>query len=108
MSSLPVPESVVAEPRELPASHLIPYTCLTIPASARTLAGFCDWMLSPSFPERGKISYLNGDIEIDMSPEEVNAHSLIKQEISMQLGLLIKKRRLGLLFPDRVALVNED
>src|SRR5262245_4843386 len=95
MSSVRVPEPM------LPPA-------LTIPASARTLAGFCDWVLSPDYPEHGKITYLNGDLVFDMSPEELNAHSLIRKEISTQLELLIKKQKLGLLFLDRVWLVNED
>ena len=47
---------------------------LSIPASARTLLGFVGWCHSPSFPEQGRIDYLAGDLEVDMSPEDLYTH----------------------------------
>src|SRR5262249_54299163 len=108
MSALPAPESVAHEPRELPASYLIPYAFVTIPAGARTLAGFIDWVMSPDYPDRGKISFINGDLVIDMSPEEVNAHNRIKREVTYVLTGLLKKKDLGELYVDGAWLVNEE
>jgi Uma2 family endonuclease len=108
MSALPAPESVAHEPRELPASYLIPYAFVTIPAGARTLAGFIDWVMSPDYPDRGKLSYIEGDIVLDMTPEEINAHNRVKLEVMSVLTRLIKKSDLGELFIRGALLVNEE
>jgi hypothetical protein len=39
-----------------------------IPESVVDLASFREWALSPKFPERGRFSYLDGELWIDMSP----------------------------------------
>ena len=44
---------------------------VTVPETAHTLAGFREWATSDEFPESGKISYLAGDLFIDMSPENL-------------------------------------
>jgi hypothetical protein len=46
-----------------------------IPAAACTLDGFRKWACSTAFPERGHISYIGGELIIDMSPEEFNHHN---------------------------------
>ena len=43
---------------------------IRIPARAATLAGFRAWALSDEFPERGRFSFINGELFVDMSPEE--------------------------------------
>jgi hypothetical protein len=62
---------------------------LSIPASARTLLGFVGWCHSPSFPEQGRIGYLAGDLEVDMSPEDRYTHGAVKAAIAARLQLLI-------------------
>jgi hypothetical protein len=51
---------------------------LRIPAAARTFEGFRKWVRTPAFPESGRIDFLAGDFEIDMSPEDrfKNARSI--------------------------------
>ena len=44
-----------------------------VPAGALELAGFRRWTNSPSFPERGRISFLDGEMEIDMNAKETHA-----------------------------------
>ena len=48
---------------------------IRIPASAVTLAGFREWVLSDDFPEFGRFSYIQGELFIDMSPEELDPHN---------------------------------
>jgi hypothetical protein len=36
----------------------------------RNLAEFRQWALSDDFPDRGRIDYIAGRIEVDMSPED--------------------------------------
>jgi hypothetical protein len=53
---------------------------LEIP-SIRDLADFCAWALSDNFPERGRIDYVAGRIEVDMSPEDLFTHGTLKAQV---------------------------
>jgi Uma2 family endonuclease len=78
-----------------------------IPASATTLGGFRAWAASDDFPMRGRISFIDQDIIIDMSPEEFQTHNKVKAIISAELLLLVRRRELGEIFFDRMLLTNE-
>jgi len=81
---------------------------VTIPAWVRSLDGFRRWANSDDFPERGRISYLAGEIEVDMNAENISFHTNPKSSITLALGLLIEKEELGEFFPDGTLLTNDD
>jgi Uma2 family endonuclease len=81
---------------------------LNIPASAFTLAGFRRWASSEEFPESGRISFLAGEVFVDMSPEEFNTHSAVKGEVTAVPWQLNKKLDLGRMIPDGVLLTNPE
>jgi Uma2 family endonuclease len=87
-------------------SRVLPDREVIVPASARSLAGFRAWAKSEGFPRRGRISFLDGDIYIDMTPEEIQTHGLLKAEIGSVLVVLNKKKDLGSFFPDGTLLTN--
>lgn len=72
-----------------------------IPMDLRSLADFRAWAVSDSFPERGRIDYLDGRIEVDMSPGDLYCHGKVKTELVIVLGQRIKQRGLGDLYTDR-------
>lgn len=72
-----------------------------IPLSMETLEDFRSWARSQAFPERGRIDFIGGRIEVDMSPEDLFTHGSVKTEIVSVLGVRVKRRRLGRLFSDR-------
>jgi Uma2 family endonuclease len=72
-----------------------------IPAMARDLEGFRRWARSDRFPERGRIDYIGGDLEVDMSPEELYTHGAVKSEIGTELHLRIARTDLGTVYIDR-------
>jgi Uma2 family endonuclease len=72
-----------------------------IPRQARDLAGFRAWAVSPRFPRRGRIDFLAGDLEVDMSPEELHTHGLTKSEIGSALHLLVAREGLENVYIDR-------
>lgn len=72
-----------------------------IPADARELEPFRAWARSDRFPERGRIDFLDGDVEIDMSPEDLYTHSAVKTAIAGRLFVLIEERNRGHVFIDR-------
>ncbi len=65
-----------------------------------SLADFRAWATSDRFPERGRIDYVAGRIEVDMSPEEVFCHGTLKIEIVRVLSQIVKTAGLGHLFTD--------
>ena len=72
-----------------------------IPLDLRSLADFRRWALSDDFPERGRVDYIAGRIEVDMSPEDFFCHGTLKMEIAAVLHRLVKQGNLGHLVSDR-------
>jgi Uma2 family endonuclease len=79
-----------------------------IPPSAYTFAGFRAWAHSDTFPTRGRISFINQEIVVDLSPEEITTHSLVKGAVSNALYNLNQKEQLGVVLPNGVLFVNEE
>jgi Uma2 family endonuclease len=77
-----------------------------IPSSATTHAGFRAWVTSDEFPEKLRASFINGEIVIDMSPEEVETHNKVKTTIVISVGSLNEELELGELFSDRTLVTN--
>jgi Uma2 family endonuclease len=75
---------------------------LIIPASALTYHGFREWALSDDFPARGRISFIGGELIVDMSPESLEEHSAVKSEIARVLLNLVRQRALGMVHIDGV------
>jgi Uma2 family endonuclease len=71
-----------------------------IPADVQSLADFRRWALSDVFPEKGRIDFISGRIEVDMSPEDLFCHGTLKSEIAGVLSYLVKRGKLGHLFID--------
>lgn len=79
---------------------------LQIPVNATRLPGFRAWAHSPQFPERGRISFLNGELFIDMSPEELENHNKVKEAIGRGVGNLNEECDAGEFFTDGVLVTN--
>jgi Uma2 family endonuclease len=78
-----------------------------IPRQAtRDLAGFRSWAVSPCFPERGRIDFLAGDLEVDMSPEDLHTHGVVKSEIATILHSMVAHAGLGEVYIDRARISN--
>lgn len=78
-----------------------------VPADAATLQGFRRWATSADFPAGARISYIAGELVIDMSPEELETHNRVKVEVSAVIRNLNVVDDLGLLYGDRTLLTNE-
>lgn len=79
-----------------------------IPADAHTLDGFRRWSLSERFPDQGDITFLSGEVWVDMSPERIEPHNDVKTELNRVLANLAISDDLGKFQADRVRLVNVD
>jgi Uma2 family endonuclease len=81
---------------------------VVIPFSAHTHDGFREWALSDDFPERGKITFVEGELVVDMSPESIEVHSAIKTEISRVLATIVRQQKSGQFHIDGVLITNAD
>lgn len=66
-----------------------------IPTSANNWEGFREWAVSDDYPDRGKITFANGELIIDMSPESFEEQGAVKTEVSRVLAQLVRDRKLG-------------
>jgi Uma2 family endonuclease len=79
-----------------------------IPGDAHALAEFRRWSHSEQFPERGRIDYLNGGIEVDMSLEDLYSHGTVKVAIASRLHTLVAEQGRGHVFVGRARVVSPD
>ena len=73
---------------------------IEIPLNLRNLVDFRRWATSDAFPEQGRIDYVTGCIEVDMSPEDLHTHGKLKTELVGVLWQRIKQEELGELYTD--------
>jgi Uma2 family endonuclease len=77
-----------------------------IPRGISTLQRFRDWAQSDSFPQTGRIDWVAGRLEIDMSPEDLNTHGSPKSAIAGTLVTRIQEHDKGMVFIDRARISN--
>ena len=63
--------------------------------SIQNLAEFRAWALSDEFPERGRIDYIAGRIEVDMSPEDLFTHGTLKLQVASKIEQRVAELDLG-------------
>jgi Uma2 family endonuclease len=65
-----------------------------------SLGDFRGWATSDRFPERGRIDYIAGRVEVDTSPEDFYCHGTLKTEIIGVLRQIVKRAGTGHLLTD--------
>jgi Uma2 family endonuclease len=80
---------------------------LHIPQSAFTLAGFREWVKSDELPEKLRVTFIRGEIYLDMSKEELESHAKVKAETCRVLLNLNYELDLGDLYLDGVLVTNK-
>ncbi|HUY32779.1 MAG TPA: Uma2 family endonuclease [Pirellulales bacterium] len=78
---------------------------LRVPADIDSLQKFREWVHADDFPEKMRVSYIAGDVEVQMSPENAEFHGKPKVQLIMRLALLIEEREIGDLYTDSMMLV---
>ena len=80
---------------------VIPGENIPIPPDANTFEGFLRWVESDDFPETGRIDFLGGEVEAEMSPEDLHTHGIVKAAVAGKLQALVADQDLGEIFIDR-------
>ncbi|MFI5454684.1 MAG: Uma2 family endonuclease [Isosphaerales bacterium] len=96
-------KSKPAAPLLVPYWDILP---IRIPTSVSTHAGFRAWATSDAFPEKLRASFINQEIVIDMSLEELETHNKVKGEVYRVVGGLIRDLDLGELYCDGTLVTN--
>jgi Uma2 family endonuclease len=81
---------------------------IAIPDWVSDLEAFRRWSDDDAYPEAGQISFLKGDLWVDMSKEQLFDHNDVKSEINMALRAIVKSGQLGRYFGDGAFLSNEE
>ncbi len=70
------------------------------PEATPDLAAFRRWTQTAGFPKSGRIDFVAGNIEIDMSGEDLFAHGTPKAELVRSVLTEVRGRDLGYVFTD--------
>ena len=73
---------------------------ISIPSWVVDHASFRQWFYLPEFPQEGRVSFLNGEVILDMSQEQIFSHVRMKTEIARVLANLAKRKLNGVYFGD--------
>ncbi|HVC96464.1 MAG TPA: Uma2 family endonuclease [Pirellulales bacterium] len=76
-----------------------------VPSSICNLQSFREWVHGDDFPEKMRVSYIGGNVEIDMSPENAEFHGKPKAHVVGRLIALVEERDLGDIYTDSMMLV---
>lgn len=73
---------------------------VAVPFDVSTLVEFRRWALSDDFPTRGRIDFIDGQVEVDMAAEEIHSHGALKTELVRVLANRVKAGNLGHIIAD--------
>jgi Uma2 family endonuclease len=79
---------------------------LRIPPDAGTLEGFRRWSSSKTFPEKGRIDFLDGELEVDLSPEDIYTHGGAKTALAAALYDRVVETGRGAVYVDCTRVVS--
>lgn len=79
-----------------------------IPRSLPDFASFQSWTRSSSFPEKGRIDWVGGEVFVDMSPENLDRHGTVKTAFTRDLSDRIERRDLGVVLVDSSRLASQE
>lgn len=78
-----------------------------VPGWVNDLESFRRWTDDDDFPESGRISFLDGEVRVDMSKEQLYSHNDVKAELTFVFRGLTKGEVPGRFYPDGVYISNE-
>lgn len=77
---------------------------IEIPMEIFDLSRFRQWLRSPAFPQSGRIDWLQGRLEVDVAPEDLETHGGPKSTIAGRLVVLLQEAGRGRVYIDRARL----
>ncbi len=84
-----------------------PYGEIEIPVWVNDLASFRRWVHSGVLPEKLPVHFLNGEVWVDFSMEELNSHNRVKSALGFALMRIIEDGGLGVYISDGMRYTSE-
>lgn len=81
--------------------------CIRMPASGMTLDTFHDWLETDPVPEWVRVCYIEGEVYLDMSLEDLDTHATLKRAVCVDLEILNRRLKIGTLFLDGARISHE-
>jgi Uma2 family endonuclease len=81
---------------------------IQIPTWVVDLESFRRWSDDDAFPETGQVSFLKGDVWVEMGKEQLFDHNQVKTEFTCVLAGLVRAIRAGRYFADGAFMSNVD
>ena len=79
---------------------------ISVPGWVKSIDTFRRWIDTAELPEKARTWFLNGEVWVDMSKEQIFTHVDLKGEITTVLRGLAKASKLGRVLPDGVLLTH--
>lgn len=79
---------------------------VTVPSKVADLQSFRQWIRSADLPKLARVSFLAGDVRVDMSKEQLFTHNQVKGAFAITLGQLVEQEDLGRYVHDGILLTN--
>ena len=79
-----------------------------VPPEAHTLDGFLEWVFSGQAPEKRHVTFIDGQVYVDMSEEAIDTHASVKTGIYQGLLPIMAEDDFGKFFTDGVLYVNKE
>ena len=79
---------------------------IRVPEEVADLQSFRRWVYSDDFPEHGKVSFIQGEVWVDMNAERLQSHARLKLDFHTVLDRIVKEKDLGMFFPDGALWTN--
>lgn len=92
----------------MPLAGELVFNEFRVPAEVFDFEKFLDWVHRDDFPEGVRVTYIDGRIEIEMSPEEIETHNKLKSAVHACLWHWNAERQIGEIHEDGVLLINSD
>lgn len=73
---------------------------IRIPDGLTNLARFRRWVHSPRFPEKGRIDWLAGEVEVDLTAENLDRHGTMKSAFAGDLRGVVETTDRGIVLVD--------
>jgi Uma2 family endonuclease len=102
----PASSPLASPPRQLSIKLINLGAEAHIPGWVCDLESFRKWADSSDYPDRGKFSYLHGELIVDLEMEQLFSHNQLKTELTIEIGRLIRDSQRGYFFSDGVRLSN--
>lgn len=81
---------------------------LVIPREAHSYDGFMSWVMTDEFPEKVRVTFIDGEVGVDMAEECISTHAAVKSGVYGTMLPLVTKEDIGTFYVDGVLIGNPE